>query len=116
MARALDGRKTRDRNRGGIGAEGIAALKQFVEDGGTLITLGSAALAPVEDFPPEILNGERRTFALLFKDLATLRTDAKLFADVEELRWRSPTDAFAAWAERIGDARLLPRSNSVQRP
>jgi 5'-3' exonuclease len=70
----------------------------------------------LEDFPPEILSGERRTLALLFKDLATLRTDAPLFADVDQLRWHGPTDAFAAWAERIGDARLLPRSNSVQRP
>jgi 5'-3' exonuclease len=67
----------------------------------------------LEDFPPEILNGERRTLALLFKDLATLRTDAPLFADVDQLRWHGPTDAFAAWAERIGDARLLPRANSV---
>jgi 5'-3' exonuclease len=63
----------------------------------------------IEDFPPEIL-GERRALALLFKDLATLRTDAQLFGDVEELRWRGPTDAFAAWAARIEDARLLPRS------
>jgi 5'-3' exonuclease len=63
----------------------------------------------IEDFPPEIL-GERRALALLFKDLATLRTDAPLFGDVEELRWRGPTDAFAAWAARLGDARLLPRS------
>jgi len=63
----------------------------------------------IEDFPPEIL-GERRALALLFKDLATLRTDAQLFGDVDELRWRGPTDAFAAWAAQIGDARLLPRS------
>ena len=68
---------------------------------------------PLEDFPPEILNGERRTLALLFKDLATLRTDAPLFADVDQLRWRGPTDAFAAWAERIGDARLLPRISAA---
>jgi 5'-3' exonuclease len=67
----------------------------------------------LEDFPPEILAGERRTQALLFKDLATLRTDAPLFADVDALRWRGPTDAFAAWAEKIGDARLLSRSKSV---
>ena len=36
-----------------------------------------------------------------FKDLATLRTDAPLFRDVDELRWRGPTDAFAAWTERL---------------
>jgi 5'-3' exonuclease len=67
----------------------------------------------IEDFPPEILSGERRTLALLFKDLATLRTDAQLFGDVEDLRWRGPTDAFAAWAEKIGDARLLPRASEA---
>ena len=66
----------------------------------------------IEDFPPEIL-GERRALALLFKDLATLRTDAQLFGDVEQLRWRGPTDAFAAWAAQIQDARLLPRSLSA---
>src|SRR5258706_10300448 len=66
----------------------------------------------LEDFPPNAL-GERRDLALLFKDLATLRTDAPLFADVEELRWRGPTDGFAAWAEKIGDARLLTRSRSL---
>jgi 5'-3' exonuclease len=69
----------------------------------------------IEDFPPEVLAGERRELALLFKRLATLRTDAPLFADVEELRWRGPTDGFAAWAERIGDARLLPRTVSAGR-
>jgi 5'-3' exonuclease len=67
----------------------------------------------IEDFPPEVLAGERRTRALLFKQLATLRSDAPLFADVEDLRWRGPTDAFAAWAERIGDARLVPRAISA---
>jgi 5'-3' exonuclease len=69
----------------------------------------------IEDFPPEVLAGERRELALLFKRLATLRTDAPLFADVEELRWRGPTDGFAAWVERIGDARLLPRTVSAGR-
>ena len=68
---------------------------------------------PIEDFPPQVLAAERRTMALLFKRLATLRTDAALFADVEALRWRGPTDAFVSWAEKIGDARLLPRSKSL---
>ena len=70
----------------------------------------------IEDFPPQVLAGERRAMALLFKQLATLRTDAPLFSDVEQLRWSGPTDAFAAWAATIGDARLLKRSYSVQRP
>jgi len=68
---------------------------------------------PIEDFPSEVLAGERRDQALLFKRLATLRTDAPLFADVDSLRWRGPTDGFAAWAERIGDARLVARSQKA---
>jgi 5'-3' exonuclease len=62
----------------------------------------------LEDFPPQVL-GERRAQALLFKNLATLRTDAALFGDVDDLRWRGPTDSFTEWVERLGDQRLLAR-------
>ena len=68
----------------------------------------------IEDFPPALL-GERRDLALLFKDLATLRTDAPLFRDVDELRWRGPTSAFAAWTERMEAPRLLERCLDAQR-
>jgi 5'-3' exonuclease len=63
---------------------------------------------PIESFPKVVL-GEDRERALLFKDLATLRTDAPLFADVDELRWRGPTHDFDTWVERIGDTRLGER-------
>jgi 5'-3' exonuclease len=63
----------------------------------------------IEGFPPDVL-GDSRDLALLFKDLATLRTGAPLFGDVEDLRWRGPTDAFAECAELLGDARLRERS------
>ncbi len=63
----------------------------------------------IEDFPAKVL-GDNRERALLFKKLATLRTDADLFQDVDQLRWRGPTRAFAPWTERLGDARLLERS------
>jgi 5'-3' exonuclease len=66
----------------------------------------------IEDFPPQIL-GERRELALLFKQLATLRTDAPLFADVDELRWRGPAKDFTACAERLGDPRLLARAQKA---
>ena len=62
----------------------------------------------LEDFPPAVL-GESRGLALLFKDLATLRTDAHLFRDVDDLLWRGPTAAFGACAERLGEPRLLDR-------
>jgi 5'-3' exonuclease len=61
----------------------------------------------LEDFPPEVL-GKDRERALLFKDLATLRSDARLFDDVEELRWRGPAAAFPALAAQI-DQGLLAR-------
>jgi 5'-3' exonuclease len=64
---------------------------------------------PIEAFPPEVLGDERRQQALLFKRLATLRSDAALFDDVDQLRWRGPTDGFAAWAQRIEAPRLLER-------
>ncbi len=68
---------------------------------------------PLEQFPLEVL-GDNRERVLLFKKLATLRIDAPLFSDVEELRWRGPTASFASWAEKIGDARLAPRVLELQ--
>src|SRR5688500_12120529 len=63
---------------------------------------------PIESFPPGAL-GAARARSVLFKVLATLRTDAPLFSDVDELRWRGPTPGFPEWATRIADERLLPR-------
>ena len=63
---------------------------------------------PIEKFPSSVL-GEQRDLALLFKKLATLRTDAPLFKKVETLRWRGGTPAFAAWAKRMEAPRLLER-------
>ena len=67
---------------------------------------------PLERFPVEAL-GERHKLALLFKGLATLRTNERLFADVDELRWRGPTDALSAFASRLADERLLARSQKA---
>ena len=68
---------------------------------------------PIENFPPAVL-GKRRDLALLFKNLATLRTDAELFRDVDELRWRGPMSAFAAWTQRMEAPRLLERCAKLQ--
>jgi len=67
---------------------------------------------PIESFPPETLGAERDR-ALLFKTLATLSADAPLFANVDQIEWRGPTPAFADWAARIDDKRLLPRTESA---
>jgi len=59
---------------------------------------------PLEGFPDSVL-GEQRRAALLFKLLATLRTDAPLFADVESLRWLGPPGEF----DGVGEERLRAR-------
>ena len=69
----------------------------------------------IERFPAEVL-GAQRDQALLFKKLATLIVDAPLFANVDELEWRGVTPAFAEWAERIADPRLLPRALGARNP
>ena len=82
----------------GIGSKGAASL--------------IARYGPIEDFPPEAL-GERRDLALLFKDLATLRTHAPIHAEREEIRWRGPTDLFAQWVERLQAPKLLARARAA---
>jgi 5'-3' exonuclease len=62
----------------------------------------------IETFPPQVL-GDRRELALRFKELATLKTDMPLFAEVDELRWRGPNDTFAAMATQLQDTRLAAR-------
>jgi 5'-3' exonuclease len=68
---------------------------------------------PIEQLPDSVL-GSQRELALLFKRLATLRTDAPLFDDVDDLRWRGPTPHFTAWAERVGDSRLVDRCQKIR--
>jgi 5'-3' exonuclease len=63
----------------------------------------------IEQFPVETLTKDNLERALLFKDLATLRTDAPLFRSVEELRWKGPTASFASVVKTIGDVRLATR-------
>jgi 5'-3' exonuclease len=82
----------------GIGAKGAASL----------IT----RYGRIEDFPPQVL-GERLEFALLFKKLATLRTDAQLFADVDELQWHGPSEGFSACCARMGNPGLLARADKA---
>ncbi len=67
----------------------------------------------IEDFPADILSPENRALALLFKDLATLRTNIPLFRRVDELRWKGPTDSFASVAKKIDAPRLAARVGNL---
>jgi 5'-3' exonuclease len=66
----------------------------------------------IEGFPAEVL-GERRDLALLFKTLATLKTDAPLFTSVDELHWRGPSPAFAEVAKHMNAESLLKRATAL---
>ena len=122
----IDGRRKKIRDEAGVREKfgvgpalipDLLALVGDVADGYPGIAgIGSVTAArllnrhgPIESFPAEVL-GDRHDLALLFKDLATLRTDAALFRAVDELLWRGPTNGFAAWCERMEAPRLLERS------
>jgi 5'-3' exonuclease len=53
---------------------------------------------------------EQRERALLFRELATLRADVPIGADVDALRWTGPRAEFAAWSERLGAPTLHERA------
>ena len=127
----IDRRKNEIRNKAAIEAKyGVAP--EFIPD--YLALVGDAAdgypgikglgaktaaslinrLGHIEDFPADTLTTENRKLALLFKDLATLRTDIPLFKRADELRWRGATDSFAAIAKKIDAARLLKRIDKLK--
>jgi 5'-3' exonuclease len=69
----------------------------------------------LENFPREVLKDNNLENALLFKDLATLRIDAPLFDDVDELRWRGAMASFASVTEKFGDSRLAMRVAELEK-
>jgi|SRR5579872_4413869 len=89
----------------GDAADGYPGLEGIGKSGAARLINRYGA---IESFPETVLNSEQRTLALRFKVLATLKVDLPLFAQVDELRWRGPTDRFAAIAGKV-DTRLLER-------
>ncbi len=63
----------------------------------------------LEAFPPDILGADTER-ALLFKRLATLRSDAPVLRDVDDLEWHGPTARFAEFVERFENPRLGERA------
>ncbi|MFN8638999.1 MAG: 5'-3' exonuclease H3TH domain-containing protein [Dehalococcoidia bacterium] len=51
--------------------------------------------------------------ALLFRDLATLRTDIDVFRDIDDLRWRGPRSDFGEMAARLGAPELAMRADAL---
>jgi 5'-3' exonuclease len=52
---------------------------------------------------------EQRDRAMLFRTLATLRTDIPLFDDVDQLQWRGPKPEYTALGARLDAAVTAPR-------
>jgi len=51
--------------------------------------------------------------ALLFRELATLRTDADMFGDIDALKWNGPTGEFAPLCEQLGAPELAERATRL---
>jgi len=58
---------------------------------------------------------DERERALLFRTLATLRSDVPLFTNVDELKWTGPTPAFEAMAARLEGATARTKRASGNR-
>ena len=54
----------------------------------------------------------QRDVAMLFRHLATLRTDAPVGA-VDDWRWQGPAPAFEEWAERLGAPGMVKRARRL---
>ena len=57
---------------------------------------------------------ENRELALLFRTLATLRTDVPVFKNLDELRWRGPSAEFEQVARRLGATGLWDRARRAR--
>lgn len=95
----------------GDSADGYPGLDGIGPKGASSLLL---RYGPIEKFPIEAL-GARRELALLFKRLATLKTDAPLFARVDELKWAGPSAQFSEWSERLGEKIVARASKAAVR-
>jgi 5'-3' exonuclease len=93
----------------GDSADGYPGIKGIGKTGAAKLL---NEYGPIDDFPANVL-GVQREKALLFKNLATLRTDAKLFKKVDQLRWKGPTPDFVELTAKLGDPRLLIRADEA---
>ncbi|HJZ81743.1 MAG TPA: 5'-3' exonuclease H3TH domain-containing protein [Pyrinomonadaceae bacterium] len=132
-----DRRKNEIRNEDGVRAK-FGVAPEFIPDYLALVGdaadgypgikgLGSKTSASlinrfgrIEEFPPEVMNETSRELALLFKNLATLRTDAPLVSPtvgrqtrLTDLEWNGPTPSFAPLMKKFGDNRLAARVSKL---
>jgi 5'-3' exonuclease len=90
-------------------ADGYPGIAGIGKTGAARLVTKHGAL---ENFPADVL-GDRRDLAMLFKKVATLRTDAPLFKDVEELKWMGPGPEFETWCAANGGEKILARATKL---
>lgn len=136
----IDRRRDEIRNEQGVRAK-FGVLPEFIADYLALVGdaadgypgikgLGAKTAASlinrhghIEQFPSGVLTEDNRNLALLFKDLATLRTDAPLFSPttgsllkkIDDLRWRGPKPSFESMAKKMDAERLIVRIQKLSR-
>ncbi len=103
-------------------ADGIPGLKGFGAKGAAELLAHYEHLEAIPDLPHDwkvkprgalnlaaTLQAERQD-AMLYRTLATLRTDVPLPQSLEELRWKGvPRERFLAWCDSVGTTSLKTR-------
>jgi len=72
-----------------------------------------AEYGAIDAFPAEVMSEEAKEQALLFKVLATLRSDVEVFDDVDDLKWDGPQEQFGEWAEQLGIRKIPLPAHTV---
>ena len=97
--------------RSGIGNEGVAALKEFVEKGGMLVTLGEASMFAMEKFGLEVRNiVENLSSKEFFCPGSTLRVK---FDNSHPLAYGMPSEGFVVYYSSAAFA-ITASQNSEQ--
>lgn len=105
---------------GGIGKEGLKALKSFVEEGGTLVALGSSSELAIEEFALPVRNvlGGGRGEAAAPKEDETFNAPGTLVrVQVEPshpVTWGMPPEAAAFLNSRMAFQTSLPRNGMTR--
>jgi 5'-3' exonuclease len=69
----------------------------------------------LENFPAEVFTNDNHENALLFKNLATLRTDIPLFKNVNELEWKGATKSFPETATLIDNKGITDKVEKLKK-
>lgn len=96
---------------GSKGASSVLSIYPHLEDIPKDAKLWSAAIRGSAKLAETLFN--TWDDVLLYRKLATLRTDAPVFNTVDELRWTGPTDKFEAFCTRLKTPYLYKKTMAV---